>query len=295
LTTASELRRHLGAGAKITMLSSTEQFTFLPSLPWLAMGYKRPESLVFDIRNPLAKKGIEFIRGEASSVDPARQVVIAQGKELPYDYLVMATGASLDFEAVPGLGPSAHTTSILTLEHALSARDKLGRVLGNEEGHIVVGSAQGASCLGPAYQFLLMIDQELRRRQKRHRFHLQFITPEPFLGHFGIGGMGKARRLFEEGPVGPFPQDRSGTLPHVEVAAWLIRSTGRQQPMVSVAQHRPVQRWLHARTGIQARVQAGCLTAGCSADAVCPAARIAAHARTLLVSCKAIATPERPG
>ena len=198
LTTAFELRRSLGSPAKIAVLSDTERFTFLPSLPWLAMGYKRPESLVFDIRKPLARKGIEFIRGEASSIDPARQIVTAEEKELPYDYLIMATGASLDFEAIPGLGPTAHTTSILTLEHSLAARDRLGRVLGKEEGHIVVGSAQGASCLGPAYELILMIDQELRRRHKRHRFHLDFITPEPFLGHFGIGGMGKASRLFED-------------------------------------------------------------------------------------------------
>jgi len=198
LTTAFELRRHLGRKAEIAVLSDTERFTFLPSLPWVAMGWKRPEEVVFDIRRPLAAKGIEFVREAATAIDPARQKVIAGNQEFPYDYLVVATGSDLDFAAVPGLGPSGYTASILTFNHTLTARDGLLKVLDCDKGHIVIGSAQGASCLGPAYELALMIDLELRRRKKRHQFHLHFITPEPFLGHFGIGGTGKARRLIED-------------------------------------------------------------------------------------------------
>jgi sulfide:quinone oxidoreductase len=62
---------------------------------------------------------------------------------------------------------------------------------------MVVGCAPGASCIGPAYEFAFEIDHLLRKRKIRHKVPITFVTPEPFLGHFGVGGVGKARQFFE--------------------------------------------------------------------------------------------------
>ena len=67
----------------------------------------------------------------------------------------------------------------------------------DDPGPMVIGCAPGASCLGPAYEFAFEVDHALRRRKMRHRVPITFVTPEPFLGHFGVGGMGRARQFLE--------------------------------------------------------------------------------------------------
>ncbi len=198
LTAAFRLKDKLGAHADITLISDNEIFTFTPSLPWVAMGWKNPEKIIFDIRRPLQRKNIHFLLGEVTLFDLNRQMVEVAGRVEHYDHLLIATGSDLDFHAIPGLGPDAHTHSILTMNHTLSAKERLSHVLSADKGNIVIGCTQGASCLGPAYELIMMIDMELRRKRKRHNFNIHFITPEPFLGHFGIGGAGKAQRLIED-------------------------------------------------------------------------------------------------
>jgi sulfide:quinone oxidoreductase len=79
---------------------------------------------------------------------------------------------------------------------AEEARDALKVFLENP-GPMVVGCAPGASCIGPAYEFVFEIDHIMRKRKIRHKAPIAFVTPEPFLGHFGIGGMGKMRQFLE--------------------------------------------------------------------------------------------------
>ena len=199
LTAAFELQKLLGSAHTITLLSDSSQFVFIPSLPWVAMGWRDAARITFGIERPLAKRGINFVPGTATAIDTAVQKVISTAGAIPYDYLVIATGSGLDYSTVPGLDPAlGYCATIFTLEGTLAARSRLSAVLEAESGSMVIGSAQGASCLGPAYELVGMIDTELRRRKKRHRFDLHFVTPEPFLGHFGVGGMGKARRLIED-------------------------------------------------------------------------------------------------
>jgi sulfide:quinone oxidoreductase len=199
LTAAFELQKRLGSAHTITLLSNSSQFVFIPSLPWVAMGWQDAERITFGIERPLGKRGIGFVHGAARSIDTAAQNVISTAGDLPYDYLLIATGSDLDYSTVPGIDPTlGYCASIFTLDGTLAARNQLGALLRADRGSVLIGSAQGASCLGPAYELVGMIDTELRRRKKRHRFDLHFVTPEPFLGHFGVGGMGKARRLIED-------------------------------------------------------------------------------------------------
>jgi sulfide:quinone oxidoreductase len=64
-------------------------------------------------------------------------------------------------------------------------------------GPMVVGCAPGASCIGPAYEFVFEIDHRLKRSRIRHKVPIRFLTPEPYLGHFGMGGAGKGRQFLE--------------------------------------------------------------------------------------------------
>lgn len=116
----------------------------------------------------------------------------------PYDYLVIATGPHLDFDAVPGLGPEkGFTESIFTLEHAEKAYQSWSRYI-EDGGPVVIGATQGVSCFGPSYEYILEIDYLLRKMGKRSKTPLFFVTSEPYLSHFGLGGVGKSRRLMED-------------------------------------------------------------------------------------------------
>jgi sulfide:quinone oxidoreductase len=161
------------------------------------MGWRDPARIQVGLHQPLARRGIRFVHGEVRELDAARGELRTATETFPYDYLLVASGADLDYAAVPGIGPAAHTHSTFSTDEALLAREALARVLAGDEGKIIVGASPGASCIGPAYEVLLMIEAALRKARKRERFRLTFLTPEPFLGHFGVDGIGDSRRSFE--------------------------------------------------------------------------------------------------
>jgi len=79
---------------------------------------------------------------------------------------------------------------------ALATRESFEQLI-DEPGPVVVGATQRAGCIGAAYEFLLNLEYHLRKRGVRNRVELTWVTPEPFLGHFGIGGLPHAQRLVE--------------------------------------------------------------------------------------------------
>ena len=124
------------------------------------------------------------------------RIDLGDGTSLAYDYLVIATGPELAFDEVEGLGPDGHTVSVCRTDHAAQAADDFDAFC-KSPGPIVVGAAQGASCFGPAYEFALILDTELRRRKIRDQVPMSFVTPEPYIGHLGLDGVGDTKGLLE--------------------------------------------------------------------------------------------------
>jgi sulfide:quinone oxidoreductase len=198
LTTAFQLKSLLGRKAEITVISDEDNFIFIPSLPWLSFGWRRREDISLPIRPVLEKKGIAFIHAPAQGVDPDSSKVFTSQGEFSYDYLVIATGPYLAFEEVPNLGPEkGYTECIFTLPQAERCF-KAWQAFLEDPGPVIVGAVQGVSCFGPAYEYLFEIDSELRRRKIRHKVPITFITSEPYLGHFGMAGLGRSRRWMED-------------------------------------------------------------------------------------------------
>ncbi len=198
LTAAHELRRILPPGKReITVVARDDHFVFIPSLPWVAMGQRTMEQISFPIAPSLKSRGIEFVIGEATRIDPQSQKVHVGESVLDYDFLVIATGHRSANEAVPGLGPfDGPGHSLMSPRETEEARTAWSTFL-EDPGPVVVGCAAGASCIGPAYEFAFEIDHALKKRKMRHRVPITFVTPEPFLAHFGVGGMGRARQFLE--------------------------------------------------------------------------------------------------
>ncbi|MCI0469548.1 MAG: NAD(P)/FAD-dependent oxidoreductase, partial [Nitrospirae bacterium] len=197
LTAAFELKRILKDKADVTIVSDDDKFVFIPSLPWLAMGWRKAEDITLSLRPILERKGIRFIHEPATGVDADSSKVKTASQELSYDYLVIATGPYLAFEEVPGLGPEkGNTECIFTLPQAERANKAWNRFLENP-GTVITGSVQGVSCFGPPYEYAFEIDAELRRRKIRHKVPIVFVTSEPYIGHFGIGGLRDSKLMME--------------------------------------------------------------------------------------------------
>ena len=199
LPAAYELRAAVGREHRITVINATDSFQFVPSNPWLAVGWRRREQITFPLKPVLARHGIDFMVETVISIDAAsNQLVTAGGTTVKYDYLIIATGPKLAFDEIPGAGPhGGHTQSICTTEHAEKAHAEWQKFLANP-GPIVVGALPAASCFGPAVEFAFILDAELRRRKIRHKVPMTYVTSEPYVGHLGLGGVGNSQALLED-------------------------------------------------------------------------------------------------
>jgi len=188
MSAAYELRETLGPSHTITVVGDGDRFSFTPSNPWLAVGWRKAEDFTLPAREYLAKKDIAFVAERATNIDAmAKLVTTREGQQLAYDYLVICTGPKLAFEEVPGLGPApGHTQSVCTTPHAALAWAAYEEFLRNP-GPVVVGAAQGASCFGPAYEFALILDAHLPKPKLRDTVPLSFVPSEPLNGPLGPG------------------------------------------------------------------------------------------------------------
>jgi sulfide:quinone oxidoreductase len=194
---AFELREKLGRRAEIDVVSESEWFQFVPSNPWVALAWRKPEDVKVHLPPVFAKLGIGLHACGAKQVRPEKnEVLLNDGRTLPYDYLVIATGPKLAFDEIEGFGPQANTRSICNTDDAAAAAKRWEEFC-KEPGPMVVGAVQGASCFGPAYEYALTAVADLRRRKIRDRVPITFVTSEPYIGHLGLGGVGDTKSLLE--------------------------------------------------------------------------------------------------
>lgn len=198
MSVAYELRAHLPSkNVKISVLGEGPLFSFTPSNPWVAVGWRKPKDIQLDAPKYLAKKGIEFDGVGVAAVRPERnELLLRDERVIGYDYLVITTGPRLAFDEIAGLGPDFYTHSICTTTHAQTAWEAYQRFL-DDPGPIVIGAAPGVSCFGPAYEFAMILDADLRKRKLRDRVPMTYVTSEPYIGHMGLGGVGDSKGLLE--------------------------------------------------------------------------------------------------
>lgn len=195
-TGALELRHLLGEEHDITVIAKSADFVFIPSLIWYPFGLREKKDIAFDVRPIYAKRGIDFIEAAATSFDLENKQVITTAGSIDYDYLLIGTGPKVDFDSVPGLGPDKNSWSICNIDHATQTRRAWEAFL-KDPGPIVIGASQGAACFGAAYEFMFNVRYQLKKHNLLDKAPITFVTAEPFLGHFGIGGFGNAKKMAE--------------------------------------------------------------------------------------------------
>jgi sulfide:quinone oxidoreductase len=194
---AYELRDMLGRDDKVTVINKGSTYSFVPSNPWVAVGWREREAVEIDLRPVFEKRDITLRPEGAARLHPTEnRVELTNGESVSYDYLVIATGPELAFDEIEGFGPEANTNSICHIDHAMDAKGAFDKLVANP-GPVVIGAVQGASCFGPAYEFAFILDKALRDAKVRDRVPMTFVTSEPYIGHLGLDGVGDTKGLLE--------------------------------------------------------------------------------------------------
>jgi sulfide:quinone oxidoreductase len=187
LTAALAVKHELHGDVDVRVISPSDRFVFNPSLIWLPFGKRSPEDITFPVEPTFDRAGIDFVHAAVTDIDPeGKRVRTPDGTWTGYDYLVIATGYQNKMDVVPGLADNAVT--ITTLQDAIRAGQRWREFL-DDPGDVVIAATQGAGCFGAAYEFLFNTSYRLRKAGLKKRVTLTYVSAEPFLGHFGIGGL----------------------------------------------------------------------------------------------------------
>jgi len=195
---AYALKSRLSPTDDITVISDKDYFHFVPSNPWVAMGWREYHEVAFPIEPYLREQGIGFIQKGARRIDAANnRIELSDGSSIDYDFAVIATGPEAAFDEVDGwTREHERLHSVVHIEQAIKAQ-RAYREIVEHAGPVVIAAAPNASVLGPMYECAFLIDEDLRRRGIRHRVPITILTPEPFAGHLGLGNESENRGLLE--------------------------------------------------------------------------------------------------
>jgi sulfide:quinone oxidoreductase len=194
---AYELRDLVGKEHSITVVTKEPVYHFVPSNPWVAVGWQDRKTIEVDLAPVFARRNITLKGSAATKLDPKEQRIdCADGSSVSYDFLVIATGPELAFDEIEGFGPEHHTQSVCHVDHAEASARAFDDFCKNP-GPIITGAVQGASCFGPAYEFTFILDTALRRKKIRDKVPMTFVTAEPYIGHLGLDGVGDTKGILE--------------------------------------------------------------------------------------------------
>lgn len=180
LETAFLLRMRLRDRADITVVSERAEFAFRPNTIYVPFGAD-PDDLVFDLSKPFQRRHVAFVQGSVAGVDPdAHAVQLADGRTVEYDKLVIATGADMRPEEIPGLGE--HAATIWTPQSMLGVRERFERVRhdakAGRRSRVLFLIPPNNKCAGPLYEIVMMFETWLRREGVRDNVDISWSTFE---------------------------------------------------------------------------------------------------------------------
>lgn len=184
------------------MIDRGPDHLFQPSLLWVATGTRTTAAIQRPLTR-LAQKGIEFLQGEVEALNPAARSVRVNGRLLAGEALIVALGAELAPESIPGL-----TEGGCNLYSREGAEAIWADLRERTSGRVVVLTAAPAyKCPAAPYEAAMLIHGLLRSRGVRNQVALDFYAAEP--GPMGVAGPAVSagvRQLVEQRGIGYHPE-----------------------------------------------------------------------------------------
>ncbi len=200
LVTASKLRRQLPSEDRVVLIDREPDHRFQSSFLWVAVGKRTPGQ----VRRPLKRlerKGIEVVQGTVTELDAEGRRVRVDGEELSGDAVVIALGAGLAPDAVPGLADAGH--NLYTLDGVSSIAAALASFDG--ERVVVLTGAPAYKCPAAPYEAAMLVKDHLARRGRDARVDIYAAEPGP-MGTAGPEISAAVRRMVEAEGIGYHPE-----------------------------------------------------------------------------------------
>ncbi len=178
------VRKYMKDELEVTLIDMRKTSLEKPSLPEVALEGKEVSKVQIPFEKIVKKGDVDFINSTVEKIDPEKQTVqLSSGKEVKYDYLLIAAGAVKDYDAMPGFNENAY--SVCDDTQAPKLWKKLNSFNG---GKIVIGSAKtpwseetkiplAAPCEGPIGEIMFMVDHFLRENNLREKSTITVFTP----------------------------------------------------------------------------------------------------------------------
>ena len=176
---ANKLRNRLPKDTwQITVVDKTDIHDYQPGYLFIPFGMNPPEQ-IRKTKHAYINDGVELVLAEIDKVDPeAKSVALTDGRNLDYDYLVIASGTSPRPDQTPGmLGDEWHKTvgEFYTYDGAVALRDQLRAFTG---GRLVVHITElPFKCPVAPLEFTFLADDYLKGRGIREKTEIVFVTP----------------------------------------------------------------------------------------------------------------------
>jgi NADH:ubiquinone reductase (H+-translocating) len=112
------------AGTEVTVIDKNLYSTFQPLLYQVATGGLNAGDVAYPVGGITTRRHARYIRGELAAIDSSARVVrLAGGREIGYDYLILATGMSANYFGIEGA--AEHTFGLYTRADSLVLRDHI--------------------------------------------------------------------------------------------------------------------------------------------------------------------------
>lgn len=224
VVTAVELEKQLGESVRVVLVDRDRRHMFPPAVLRIMTGDQHPEEATSSLERLKEEFGVEFVEAEIETIEPAdRTVHLADGRTIEGDQIVVALGAELAPETVPGLSEAGH--NLYSRAGAESFRDDFAEF---RSGRLVVLTPPGGYICPPApFGASMLLDSQLRDRGVRDAVEIEYFDARP-------------------APIGIAGPDSAAT-----VQSWLDDRDIQYQPEYAVEQVDPAGPTLHFANGEQ--------------------------------------------
>lgn len=174
IVVANELRHKLPHEHKVVLVEKNSEHAFAPSFLWLMTGDRQADKITKPTHT-LVRSGVEVIHAEVTGIDIPNRRITTTAQPLSFDYLIVALGAELAPELIPGLTESAF--SFYTFEETRRLQQALAKFSGGDIALVV--SALPYKCPGAPHEAAMLIADFFRREGLQNKVAVHLYTPEP--------------------------------------------------------------------------------------------------------------------